>query len=118
MDVKTVYELVGGDYEDVVKRLRKEERVGKFLGLFLKDTAFGDLKAAMEADDMEKAFVAAHTAKGVCGNLSLERLRRMVSDLTEDLRGGKDIAHAKEVYPEVAACYEKTVEIIKSHLEE
>ena len=117
MDTKKVYDLVGGNYEDAMTRLRKPERIEKFLKLFLKDTSFIELKKNMEAGDMDQAFVAAHTAKGVCANLSLERLRALVSDLTEDLRDGKDPDHARAAYPEVAACYEMTIQTIKENLE-
>ena len=116
MDTKTIYEMIGGDYDDALSRMRKPERVEKFLGLFLKDGSFGQLKECMEKDDMTGAFAAAHTAKGVCANLSIERLRALVSDLTEDLRGGKDIAHAREVWPAVEACYEETAQTIKEAL--
>ena len=118
MDTKKVYELVGGDYDDALTRLRKPERIAKFLKFFLKDGSFAELKTSMENGDMEKAFAAAHTAKGVCANLSLEKLRAMVSDLTEDLRGGKDIEHARIFFPEVEACYQKTVETIREYMED
>ena len=117
MDTKTIYEMIGGDYEEALGRLRKPERVEKFLKLFLKDTTFSELKASMEAGDLETAFRAAHTAKGVCANLSLERLRAKASDLTEDLRDGHDPEHAKLAYPDVEACYEETVRIIRENLD-
>ena len=118
MDVRNVYEKIGGDFDDVMSRLRKEERVEKFLKLFLKDTSFAELKESMEKNDIPAAFKAAHTAKGVCANLSLERLRAKASALTEDLRDGKNIPHAMEYYPEVMACYEETVKTIQESVEE
>ena len=113
MTVKEFYECTGGGYEEAMSQLRKEDRIVKYLGMFLRDDSFAMLKDGMETGDMEKAFRGAHTLKGVSANLALARLRRLVSDLTEDLRGGFDLAHAKEAFPEVAACYEEIITAIK-----
>ena len=117
MTVKEAYEQMGGTYEDAMGLMRKEERVKKYLGMFLRDESFGKLQAAMESGDMGAAFAAAHTLKGVCGNLAFTRLRIVVSDLTEDLRNGRDIPHAKQLMPDVTARYQETVEVIRKFLE-
>ena len=74
MTVKECYEAMGGDYEDVMRRLRKDERVEKFLMKVLDDKSFQLLTDSMEAQNMDEAFRAAHTLKGICQNLSLNRL--------------------------------------------
>ena len=113
MTVQEFYEKIGGGYEEAMNQLRKEERITKYLGMFLRDDSFQMLKEGMEEDDMEKAFRGAHTLKGVSANLALAKLRGMASALTEDLRGGRDIEHAKAVWPEVAACYEQVIGAIR-----
>ena len=113
MTLKEAYELMGGDYDSAMTLLRKEERVTRYLGMFLKDDSFALLQSSMEKDDMETAFRAAHTLKGVTANLSLTRLQQAAGALTEDLRNGHDIPHAKVAYPDVAACYEATVAVIR-----
>lgn len=66
----------------------KDERVLKFLQLFLKDQTYETLCTAMEKKDCEEAFRAAHTMKGLCQNMAFDWLLEPVSALTECLRGG------------------------------
>ena len=69
MTVKECYEAMGGDYEDVLKRLMSEARVQKFALMFKKDPSMSQLTQAMDAGDVETAFRAAHTLKAqVCTN--------------------------------------------------
>ena len=115
MTVKEVYALMGASYEDAMGLMRKDERIAKYMKMFLRDETFDKLRAAMEADDMEAAFVGAHTLKGVCANLAFTRLQTLVSGMTEDLRHGRDIPHAKAVWPDVAAAYNETVQLIRRY---
>ncbi|MCR4856513.1 MAG: Hpt domain-containing protein [Erysipelotrichaceae bacterium] len=52
----------------------------------LSEASFDDLSRALEADDLDGAFKAAHALKGVSGNLSLTPLYEKVSEITELLR--------------------------------
>ena len=117
MTVKEFYERIGGGYDQAMSQMRKEERVAKYLRMFLRDESFSMLKSAMESDDMQQAFAGAHTLKGVSANLALSHLNSLVSALTEDLRGGRDIPHAREAYPEVAACYDDVIKAITEFTE-
>ena len=74
MTVKECYEVMKGDYDDVLSRLRTDERIKKFLLKVLSDTSFATLCNAIEAKDAEEAFRAAHTLKGVCKNMSITGL--------------------------------------------
>ena len=56
MTVKECYEAMGGDYEDVLKRLMSEARVQKFALMFKKDPSMSQLTQAMDAGDVETAF--------------------------------------------------------------
>ena len=55
---------------------------------FLNDVSYEQLKAAIDNKDCEAAFKAAHTLKGVAGNLSMKKLAKTVSDMTEEFRAG------------------------------
>ncbi len=90
MTVKECYEVMKGDYDDVLSRLRTDERIKKFLLRVLDDMSFTQLCNALENRDMEEAFRAAHTLKGVCKNMSLTNLAYSSSNLTEALRGRSD----------------------------
>lgn len=90
MTVKECYEVMKGDYDDVISRLRTDERVKKFLLKVLDDASYATLCSALERQDIEEAFRAAHTLKGVCKNLSLTNLAYSASNLTEALRGRQE----------------------------
>ena len=91
MNVQEVYMNINGDYNDIMQRLGKEELVIRFSKKFLNDPSFKELKEAMQEDDMEKAFRAIHTLKGVCMNLSFISLLEVSKTLTEALRPGNEM---------------------------
>ena len=55
---------------------------------------FTELRAAIEAGDLDAAFEAAHSLKGVLGNLSLTPLYEPVYQITELLRGREDVDYS------------------------
>lgn len=112
MNLKECYIAFEGNYDEVMGRLMTEERVKKFLALFLKDDSFTSLCNAMEQADYETAFRMAHTLKGNCLNLGLSRLFGSSSNITEALRGNVNNG-ADELLPQVKADYELTVNAIK-----
>ena len=85
MEIRKFYETIGSDYKDVEKRMGSEKLVVHFVGRFMQDKTFASLSEAMEKNDGEAAFRAAHTLKGVCSNLGFDRLREASSELTEAL---------------------------------
>ena len=88
MTLEECYTALGGDYQDVLGRLRSEKLVSKFLVKFLDDGSYDLLVTSMDKGDWSEAFRAAHTIKGVCQNLDFTRLYRSSSQLSEALRNG------------------------------
>lgn len=86
MPLKECYGVLGGDYQEVCRRIPSEKLIERFVGRFLEDGSFHDLCAAFSSGSREEAFRAAHTLKGVCANLGFTRLRDSSSLLTELLR--------------------------------
>ncbi|PWJ59107.1 MULTISPECIES: Hpt domain-containing protein [unclassified Fibrobacter] len=86
MDIKELYAKIGGNYEDVLGRLMKDSLIEKFAFMYLKDTSYETLIAAIDAGNISDSFRAAHSLKGVSANLGFEELRKAASDLTEQLR--------------------------------
>ena len=116
MELKEVYEKIGGDYDDVVRRLMGEKLVRKFLLKFLDDKSYADLERTLSEGDYKEAFRAAHTLKGVCQNLSLTSLYQVSSQLTEELRN-EDTAvsgnpNISDYMSKVTAEYHMTIEAI------
>jgi len=97
----------GADVDDGLRRCMNMEAF--YLRLFnsLKgDTRVDDLKAALEAKDLDKAFEAAHALKGIYGNLSLTPLYKPVSEMTELLRSRTDTDYS-DLMAEIIAQKEK-----------
>ena len=113
MTLKECYTAMGGDYEDVLGRLRSERLVQKFVLKFLDDGCFDTLCRSLESGAQEEAFRAAHTIKGMCQNLSFTELEKSSSLMTEALRCG-DMAGARELLERLSRDNERTVEAIRA----
>lgn len=90
MDIKKFYTAIGGDYEGVISRLLKDERVEKFVLMFAGDPSYKNLTDALAAGEYKEAFRAAHTLKGICQNLGFTELYEADCEITEALRGAAD----------------------------
>lgn len=114
MTIKSLYEAVGGDYKDVVKRLISEEFAAQFALGFLDDDEMEKLGAAMETRNIEEAFRAAHTLKGVALNLGFKNLGRSASELTEVLRK-RTFDGADEPFEKVKADYAVVISALRAY---
>lgn len=113
MTVKECYEAMGGNYDDVMSRLRTDERVIKFLLKVRDDKSYEMLTASLKDGNIEEAFRAAHTIKGVCMNLSLTKLYESSGKLTEALRGHNEIGgEVKPLFEKLKEDYELTMDCI------
>ena len=112
MELKEVYEKIGGDYDDVVRRLMGEKLVRKFLLKFLDDKSYADLERTLSEGDYKEAFRAAHTLKGVCLNLGFTELYKVSAELTEVLRG-RETAGSDELYAQVKDQYTTLTDAIR-----
>lgn len=112
MTLQECYAALGGDYEDVVARLRSERLVRKFVLRFLEDQSYGLFCASMEEKNYEEAFRATHTIKGICQNLSFIRLLKSSSEMADALRYGWT-PQADELKGQLAEDYRVTVEAIQ-----
>lgn len=73
MTVKECYEKMGANYENVLSRLGGSEALVKRLVLkFLDDASYQKLEEQLLNKNVEEAFRAAHTLKGVCLNLGFD----------------------------------------------
>lgn len=116
MMLEELYQEIAGNYQDIRERLRKEERIEKFVLLFLKDTSYQDMLQAWEQGKLETAFRAVHTLKGVCMNLSFDKLYKAASEMTECLRAG-DAEGAAKILPKLEKCYEEHIQAIRKYQE-
>ena len=116
MNLEKLYQEMGGDMADAVRRLGSIAAVERFLRMFAGDDTFAMLEAAMSAGDDQRAFRAAHTLKGVAANLSFTKLRASASELTELLRAPADTIppEAAPMLEAVTRDYDATVAAIRN----
>ncbi len=117
MTIQECYKAIGGNYEDVLGRLNNEALIRKFALMFLEDSSYMQLKQAMADKNYEEAFRSAHTLKGVCQNLSFDRLYEVSHNLTELLRDRTgEQPGIPEAMEKVTEIYEITIDEIKKAL--
>ena len=111
MVLSECYEAFGGNYEAVKQRIANDATIQKFLLMFLKEPRYGNLCEALEKDDYESAFRAAHSLKGISQNLSFQKLEVSSSALTEHLRNYAeqpvDKAQCKELFDKMTVDYKE-----------
>lgn len=119
MTLQEFYEQIGGDYQTAASRLLKDERIRKYVLKFLDDTSFQRLRSAMEAEDWDEGFEAAHTLKGVTMNLAFADLAEAVVILTDELRpanrAGYDVQDFQKAYAEIESKYQKVYDAITQY---
>ena len=103
----------GIDAGSALERMMGSEALMKRLFLkFPEDGSFAALSACLEKGDREGALTASHTLKGMCGNLSMDRLYELFSTQVELMRDGSWDA-AVSLMPQIGAAYEKAVSAIR-----
>lgn len=120
MTIQECYDRFGGDYDEVLARLRSERLITKFAVKFLSDGSYEALKNALDAGQMEDAFRAAHTLKGVGQNLAFTELYKASHALTEVLRPGAALPPQETIqalFEQVQKEYEKTADALREFSE-
>ena len=118
MTIQECYQVLGGDYAQVEKRLPGIHLIRRFIAKFLDDGSYPELCRAMEQGQTEEAFRAAHTLKSVSANLGFDRLTASSGELTELLRGRTDgiPTEAVPLLDMVRQDYELTADAIRAYL--
>lgn len=114
MRLEECYQKLGGDLDEVLARLKKEERIHRLIKKIPEDVTMQQLREALEGKDYEEAFRYAHNLKGMCVNLGLVDLGHAASVLTECLRGGVPKENPQPMMLEVERYYTVAVEAISS----
>ena len=108
MTLEEFYCIAGGSAAEAAPRLGGADATRRFLRLFPLDDSFPRLSEALGRGDVQTAFRAAHTLKGVAANLGLERLRSLASDMTERLRRG-ELSGAQALLAETETAYRRVL---------
>ncbi len=112
-----IFEDYGGDYHATMARfMGKGSLYMKIFGMLFRDDNLELLGKAVAEGDLDAAFMAAHTLKGVSGNLGLTPFYDSVCRMVEPLRKREERADYQEMYQEVLDEF-KRVESLWSELQ-
>lgn len=112
MNLKDCYIKFGGDFDEVLGRLRREQTIQKFIYKFLDDKSFRLFEESMGNKDYAEALRAIHTLKGICQNLSFTRLFESSSLVTSALKE-YDWNKALDIMPQLSKDYYETINAIE-----
>ena len=111
MNLKDCYIKFGGDFDEVLGRLRREQIVQKFVYKFLDDKSFHLFETSMENKDYAEALRAVHTLKGICQNLAFTRLFESSNLVTKALKEN-DWNTAIDMIPKLSKDYYEIIDVI------
>lgn len=113
--IKEAFAAYGADYDATMRRFAgKESLYLRVLGMLPKDPSAERLGAAIACGDLDGAFEAAHTLKGVAGNLGLTPLFEAVCSMVEPLRTRQALGDYAQLYAAVQAEYQRAEEFLES----
>lgn len=102
----------GINYDEGLNRfMQKEETYLKYLRRIGEDRNMSVLRKKIEENDVEGAFAAAHTIKGVCANLSIDGINAVLNPMVEILRAGS-MENVEDMMEEVERVYSRVTEVI------
>lgn len=113
MTLKEAYIIMNGDYEDVMNRLAKEERIIRFLHKLENNIKYENIEKVVKANDTKKAFEETHNLKGVALNLGLTELAQCSSELCEAYRNGEPKVDVMPMLEKLKNSYAVATETIR-----
>lgn len=117
-DFRKAFEEYGGDYDSVMERFMSNEAMYiKIFNMLFKDDNLQKLGSAIECGDLDKAFEAAHTLKGVAANLGLIPYYKEICSIVESLRFREPRADYNILYKNILSAFDE-VEKLRKTLEE
>lgn len=109
---KEIFEAYGGDYDTTMARFINNEKMYiKFLDKFFEDESMDKLGSALGENNLKGAFEAAHTLKGVAGNMGLTPLFDQVCAIVEPLRGCNEQADYTDLYQQIKGEFSRADEL-------
>ena len=119
MTIEECYSIMGGDWDGIKRRLGNDALIAKLSLKFLSAKEYSEIGDAINNRDWEKAFLNAHTLKGVALNLGYNELAKAASALTERLRPRKlaNPRAAERLYLSITSEHNKVINAINVYKE-
>lgn len=89
LTIETLNEFGVNTKEGLTRCMNNEKFYFKMIKMGLASDQFDKLGAALENNQLDEAFEAAHALKGVLGNLALTPIYNPLAEMTELLRASK-----------------------------
>ena len=106
----------GIDVDALLERcMGNEALLGRLLKKFPADASYARLAEACQRGDKDAIREAAHTLKGVCGNLSMTGLFELLDRQVRAVRAD-DMESAEAMMPDISSKYEQAVQAIERGL--
>jgi len=113
-EIRERFEKAGVDVTEALERfMNKDDLFDRFMKKFKDDTNLKWLEDSVAQGNVDDAFKAAHTLKGVASNLSLKGLLEPLVPLVEKLRAG-EIDGAEQMLAKVKEAYSDIISAIDS----
>ena len=102
----------GADYQRTMRRFMGNEALYyRLLPKLFQDSSLKQLGEALESNNMQAAFEAAHTLKGVAANLGLTPLYEAVCEIVEPLRSEEQKADYPKMYQIIQQEFQRVEEL-------
>lgn len=106
--IQELFTAYGADYPATMQRYMGNEALYlKIFKMLFQDDNLQKLGAALASDDLAAAFEAAHTLKGVAGNLGLDPYFQAVCAIVEPLRAREPREDYPALYETILAEYQR-----------
>lgn len=113
-DFQEIFEAYGADYHTTMKRfLGNKAMYLRVLALLPQDKSLENLRKCLEDGNLHSAFEAAHTLKGVSGNLGLTPLYEATCAIVEPLRKQDPDCDYQAKYQTIRLEFERAEELLK-----
>lgn len=121
MTLEELYALIGGNYDQAMKVMRKEKLLDRYIRKLIDNEVCTALMASGEQMDDTGLYENAHALKGVCANLGLDDLAAAASEITEEFRPGNERRlsdeDVKQKLQALDASYKKTIEGVQQYVD-
>ena len=112
---KEIFAAYGVDYDATLRRFAGTIALYlRVLGMLPNDKSLEKLGAAIDSGDLDSAFEAAHTLKGVAGNLGLAPMFEAVHTIVEPLRAREKRSDYVQLYTTVQTEYQKVQAFVET----
>lgn len=113
MTVREKYDSIGENYDDVLGRLMKEERIERFTKSYFITGDYEELEKNVKARDVPNTFEFSHRMKGNSLNIGFSKFAAVVDTLCNYVRHNDvtDFDKMDELFEEVSVEYQKLKEL-------